>query len=250
MRKLSDIRAEVNTAIYSPAFTAVLDGIELDVCMKMTNLLVNVYQPINWDAEDRSLDQLQYQLSGATYSTRIMPMEICDPDSNSDAEYHVQNIRIRDHSKRHVTDRISQLLGCEAYNFRMCKGAESAKSAIANCTNVKECRAALFAASLSKLYPYLPYLCGRSIQVTGAEFKRLVSRTLQLVRVSAEYRRANGWSRQCDRSFYGSYAILALPEIFDSQRVEIITSQILEFEIRPPPASIEELKAAIVAAER
>ena len=52
----------------------------------------------------------------------------------------------------------------------------------------------------------------------------------------------------CDRSFYGSYAILALPEIFDSARAADIATFITQHEPRPPPVTVDELRAAVAAA--
>ena len=163
--------------------------------------------------------------------------------------------RPRNHSRRHVSDRLSQLLGEETFNRRLCRGKESAAlAAIIGYKTLKQCRVALSEAGLQKLYPNLAYL--RTLDghptpaITAAEFKALVSRTLQLVTVSAQYRRSNGWTKTTDRSFYGSYAILALPEIFNSARAADIATFITQHEPRPPPVSVDELRAAVAAAER
>ena len=183
-------------------------------------------------------------------------MEIDDPSIVDTREVHPEPYgKVRNHSRRHVPDRLAQLLGEPTFNRRLCRGAEEAAvAAIAGCKSLKQCRVALGQAGLQRLYPNLAYL--RTFDghptpaVTSAEFKALVTRTLQLVTVSLDYRRKNGWTKTTDRSFYGSYAILALPEIFDSARAADIAEFITQHEPRPPPVTVEELRAAVAAAER
>jgi hypothetical protein len=274
-RKLADLRAFFSCDIYSPEATSALDGMELDACRLMSEFLVNPYIPINWTPLVNALEQLRMEAI-EVYNADVLDLpeidiqcldekmietiEISDDDVDpsivNQDEVHAEPYgRARNHSKRHVSDRLAQLLGEETFNRRLCRGKEAAAlAAIAGIKSLKQCRIALSDAGLQKLYPNMAYL--RSFdgypcpKVSAVEFKRLVSRTLQLVTVSAHYRRANGWTKTTDRSFYGSYAILALPEIVGHERAADIAEYMLAHEPRPPPVTVDELRAAVAAAER
>ena len=273
-RKLADLRAFFSCDIYSPEATSALDGLELDACRLMTEFLVNPYTPINWSPLINALEQLRMEAI-EVYNADVLDLpfiDLCCLDekmetieiSDDDVDPSIVDTRevhaapyghARNHSKRHVSDRLAQLLGEETFNRRLCRGKESAAlDAIAGIKSIKQCRIALSEAGLQKLYPNLAYL--RSFdgypcpKVSAVEFKRLVSRTLQLVTVSAQYRRSNGWTKTTDRSFYGSYATIALPEIVGDERAIDIAAYMLAHEPRPPPVTVDELRAAVAAAER
>jgi hypothetical protein len=276
-RKLADLRAFFSCDIYSPEATSALDGLELDACRLMSEFLVNPYTPVDWKPLINTLEQLRMEAIDV-YNADVLDLpeidmhcldsdekmietiEISDDDVDpsivNQDEVHAEPYgRARNHSRRHVSDRLAQLLGEETFNRRLCRGKESAAlAAITGIKSLKQCRIALSEAGLQKLYPNMAYL--RSFdgypcpKVSAVEFRRLVSRTLQLVTVSAHYRRSNGWTKTTDRSFYGSYAILALPEIFDSARAADIAEFITQHEPRPPPVTVDELRAAVAAAER
>jgi hypothetical protein len=272
-RKLADLRAFFSCDIYAPEATSALDGLELDACRLMTEFLVNPYTPINWSPLINALEQLRMEAI-EVYNADVLDLpfiDLCrldekmeiieieddvDPSIVDTREVHAEPYgKVRNHSRRHVSDRLSQLLGEPTFNRRICRGAEGAAvAAIAGYETLKQCRVALGHAGLQRLYPNLAYL--RTFDghptptITTAEFKALVTRTLQLVTVSAQYRRSNGWTKTTDRSFYGSYAILALPEIVDSARAADIAEFIAQHEPRPPPVTVDELRAAVAAAER
>ena len=273
-RKLADLRAFFSCDIYAPEATSALDGLELDACRLMSEFLVNPYTPVDWKPLVNTLGQLRMEAI-EVYNADVLDLpeidmhhldekmeviEISDDDVDpsivNQDEVHAEPYgRARNHSKRHVSDRLAQLLGEETFNRRLCRGKESvALAAIAGVKSLKQCRIALSEAGLQKLYPNMAYL--RSFdgypcpKVSAVEFKRLVSRTLQLVTVSAHYRRSNGWTKTTDRSFYGSYAILALPEIVGHERAAAIAEYMLAHEPRPPPVTVDELRAAVAAAER
>jgi hypothetical protein len=272
-RKLADLRAFFSCDIYSPEATSALDGLELDACRLMSEFLVNPYIPVNWNPLVNALEQLRIEAIDV-YNADVLDLpeidihcldekeiieisdDEVDPSIVNQDEVHAEPYgRARNHSKRHVSDRLAQLLGEETFNRRLCRGKESAAlAAIAGIKSLKPCRIALSEAGLQKLYPNMAYL--RSFdgypcpKVSAVEFKRLVSRTLQLVTVSAHYRRSNGWTKTTDRSFYGSYAILALPEIVGHERAADIAEYMLAHEPRPPPVTVDELRAAVAAAER
>ena len=273
-RKLADLRAFFSCDIYSPEATSALDGLELDACRMMSEFIVNPYTPIDWHPIISALEQLRIEAI-EVYNADIMDLpeidlrclnekietiEISDDDVDlsivDTREVHAEPYgKVRNHSRRHVSDRLSQLLGEPTFNRRICRGAEeAAAAAIAGYRTLKQCRVALGQAGLQRLYPNLAYLRAfdghPTPTITTAEFKALVTRTLQLVTVSAQYRRSNGWTKTTDRSFYGSYAILALPEIFDSARAADIAEFITQHEPRPPPVTVDELRAAVAAAER
>jgi hypothetical protein len=243
----------------------------------MSEFIVNPYAPVDWRPLISALEQLRMEAIDV-YNADVLDLpeidmhcldsdekmidtiEISDDDVDpsivNQDEVHAEPYgRARNHSRRHVSDRLAQLLGEETFNRRLCRGKESAALvAITGIKSLKQCRIALSEAGLQKLYPNMAYL--RSFdgypcpKVSAVEFRRLVSRTLQLVTVSAHYRRSNGWTKTTDRSFYGSYAILALPEIFDSARAADIAEFITQHEPRPPPVTVDELRAAVAAAER
>jgi len=265
-RKLADLRAFFMAA--DPGAISALDGLELDACCLMSEFLVNPFMPVDWHPLLNNLDQLRLNAI-EIYNADVLDLpeidltakiiekyDDIDPSIVDTREVHAEPYgRARNHSRRHVSDRLSQLLGEETFNRRLCRGKESAAlAAIIGYKTLKQCRVALSEAGLQKLYPNLAYL--RTLDghptptITAAEFKALVSRTLQLVTVSAQYRRSNGWTKTTDRSFYGSYAILALPEIFNSARAADIATFITQHEPRPPPVSVDELRAAVAAAER
>jgi hypothetical protein len=274
-RKLADLRAFFACDIYSPEATSALDGLELDACRLMSEFLVNPYTPVDWKPLISTLEQLRMEAIDV-YNADVLDLpeidlhhldermietiEISDDDVDSSIvnqdEVHAEPYgKARNHSRRHVSDRLSQLLGEPTFNRRICRGAEeAAAAAIAGYRTLKQCRVALGHAGLQRLYPNLAYL--RTFdghptpKISQVEFKALVVRTLQLVTVSADYRRRNGWTKTTDRSFYGSYAILALPEIFDSARAADIAEFITQHEPRPPPVTVDELRAAVAAAER
>jgi hypothetical protein len=274
-RKLADLRAFFSCDIYAPEATSALDGMELDACRLMSEFLVNPYIPINWTPLVNALEQLRMEAI-EVYNADVLDLpeidiqcldekmietieisdDEVDPSIVNQDEVHAEPYgRARNHSKRHVSDRLAQLLGEETFNRRLCRGKEAAAlAAIAGIKSLKQCRIALSDAGLQKLYPNMAYL--RSFdgypcpKISAVEFKRLVTRTLQLVTVSAHYRRANGWTKTTDRSFYGSYAILALPEIVGHERAADIAEYMLAHEPRPPPVTVDELRAAVAAAER
>ena len=262
-RKLADLRAFFSCM---PEATSMLDGLELDACRLMSEFLVNPFMPVDWRPLLNNLDQLRLDAI-KIYNADVLdlpafagcliasqPMEPDDPSIVDTREVHAEPYgKVRNHSRRHVSDRLSQLLGEPTFNRRLCCNVEAAAvAAIAGYKTLKQCRVALSEAGLQRLYPNLAYL--RTFDghptptITAAEFKALVSRTLQLVTVSAQYRRSNGWTKTTDRSFYGSYAILALPEIFDSARAADIATFITQHEPRPPPVTVDELRAAVAAA--
>jgi hypothetical protein len=272
-RKLADLRAFFAGDEYAPMASSMLDGLELDACRMMSEFIISPYTPVDWTGLLNALEQLRMEAI-EVYNADVLdlpeiglnsleepiapevPMEIDDPSIVDTREVHPEPYgKVRNHSRRHVSDRLSQLLGEPTFNRRLCRGAEEAAvAAIAGCKSLKQCRVALGQAGLQRLYPNLAYL--RTFDghptpaVTSAEFKALVTRTLQLVTVSLDYRRKNGWTKTTDRSFYGSYAILALPEIVDSARAADIAEFITKHEPRPPPVTVEELRAAVAAAER
>ena len=269
-RKLADLRAFFSCM---PEATSALDGLELDACRLMTEFLVNPFTPINWSPLINALEQLRMEAI-EVYNADVLDLpfiDLCcldekmeiieieddvDPSIVDTREVHAEPYgHARNHSKRHVSDRLAQLLGEETFNRRLCRGKEStALDAIAGIKSIKQCRIALSEAGLQKLYPNLAYL--RSFdgypcpKMSAVEFKRLVARTLQLVTVSAQYRRSNGWTKTTDRSFYGSYAAIALPEIVGDERAIDIAAYMLAHEPRPPPVTVDELRAAVAAAER
>jgi hypothetical protein len=273
-RKLADLRAFLSCDIYAPEATSALDGLELDACRLMSEFLVNPYTPVDWRPLINALEQLRTEaidvynadvldlpeISLNCLDEKMEVIEISDdevdPSIVNQDEVHAEPYgRARNHSRRHVSDRLAQLLGEETFNRRLCRDKEAAAlAAIAGLKSLKQCRIALSEAGLQKLYPNMAYL--RSFdgypcpKVAAVEFKRLVSRTLQLVTVSAHYRRSNGWTKTTDRSFYGSYAILALPEIVGNERAADIAEYMLAHEPRPPPVTVDELRAAVAAAER
>jgi hypothetical protein len=272
-RKLADLRAFFASDEYDPTAISALDGLELDACRLMSEFLVNPYTPVDWHPLLNNLEQLRLEAI-EVYNADVLdlpvidlrcldepiapevPMEVDDPSIVDTREVHAEPYgKARNHSRRHVSDRLSQLLGEPTFNRRICRGAEeAAAAAIAGYRTLKQCRVALGHAGLQRLYPNLAYL--RTFdghptpKISQVEFKALVVRTLQLVTVSADYRRRNGWTKTTDRSFYGSYAILALPEIFDSARAADIAEFITQHEPRPPPVTVDELRAAVAAAER
>ena len=275
-RKLADLRAFFAYDEYDPSASSALDGLELDACRLMSEFLVNPFTPVDWTGLLNNLEQLRLEAI-EVYNADVLDlpvidalvavcldepialevrMEIDDPSIVDTREVHAEPYgKVRNHSRRHVSDRLSQLLGEPTFNRRICRGAEEAAvAAIAGCKSLRQCRVALGQAGLQRLYPNLAYLRAfdghPTPTITTAEFKALVTRTLQLVTVSAQYRRSNGWTKTTDRSFYGSYAILALPEIFDSARAADIAEFITQHEPRPPPVTVDELRAAVAAAER
>ena len=273
-RKLADLRAFFSSGRYHPTATLVLEGIELDACCAMSGFIVNPYSPVDWSSLIDRLEQLRQEaicvhnadirdlpamdlrcLDEAIAPAAPIVMDL-DPSIVDDREVHEEyNTKHRNHSRRHVYDRLCQLLGEQAYGRRMCKEHEaSAIAAIAGYATIPQCREALSAAGMPRLYPHLAYL--RSFHgharpyVSSAELKALVARTLQLVTVSAQYRHDNGWCKKTDRSFYGYYAVLALPEIVGAQRAAEIAPYMMAHEPRLPPVTIDELRAAVIAAER
>jgi hypothetical protein len=276
-RKLADLRAFFSCDQYDPMATSVLDGLELDACRMMSSFIVSPYAPVDWTPLISALEQLRIKAirdynadaldlpeidlrcldeTSATSAMEPMDWVEADPSVVPQVEVHAEPYgRSRNHSRRHVSDRLAQLLGEETFNRRLCRGSEAAAiAAIAGYKTLGDCRSALGSAGLQRLYPNLAYLrsfdghpCPR---ITPLEFKALVTRTLQLVTVSAQYRRERDWPKTTDRSFFGSYAILALPEIVGDTRAADIAAFMLEHEPRPPPVTVNELRAAVAAAER
>jgi hypothetical protein len=272
-RKLADLRSFFADDHYDPMASSALDGLEFDTCRTLSGFLANPWMPIDWEPLLNTLEQLRIDAiekynadvldlpdinvehldDNATIQEPVMEVDSSIVDTR---EVHAEiHLKVRNHSRRHISDRLAQLLGEPTFNRRICRGAEvAAVAAIAGCKTLRQCRVALGQAGFQRLYPNLAYL--RSFTghptpvITQLEFKDLVSRTLQLVTVSAEYRRANGWTKTTDRSFYGSYAILALPEIFEAQRAAEIADWLVAHEPRPPPITVDELRAAVAAAER
>jgi len=273
-RKLADLRAFFASDHYAPEATGILDCLELDACRLMSEFLVNPYTPVDWRPLIDTLEQLRLEairvhnadvldlpaIDLQCLDEKMEVIEISDDDVDPSivpqVEVHAEPYcRIRNHARRHVSDRLAQLLGQESFNRRICRGKEEAAiAAITGIKSLKQCRTALSEAGLPRMYPNLAYL--RSFvgypcpKISAVEFKMLVARTLQLVTVSAQYRHDNGWAKTTDRSFYGSYAILALPEIVGTIRSFDIAAYMLEHEPCPPPVTVDELRAAVAAAER
>jgi hypothetical protein len=272
-RKLADLRSFFADDHYDPMASSALDGLEFDTCRALSGFLANPWMPVDWEPLLSTLEQLRIDAI-EKYNADVLDLPATDIDHLDDPaaiqepvmeidpsivdtrEVHAEvHFKIRNHSRRHISDRLAQLLGEPTFNRRICRGTEGAAvEAIAGCKTLRQCRVALGRAGLQRLYPNLAYL--RSFtghptpEISQLEFRDLVSRTLQLVTVSAEYRRANGWTKTTDRSFYGSYAILALPEIFEAQRAAEIADWLVAHEPRPPPVTVDELRAAVAAAER
>jgi hypothetical protein len=271
-QKLAHMRAEIRDGHYSAFFTMALDALDFDVSAEVASFLTNVYTPRNWDRIQNQLDELRTELLAAgadpTYGVPAIPRDVdldCLPEWQSipdmpedDPDEHASGgarLKIRNHQRRHVQDRLAQLLGLEPLAARVIgKNLDAVVAATAGCDSIKDCRLALFAAGFPRLYPYLAYI--RSFHghsrpyVSPSEFRQLVTRTSTMITVSADYRSKQSWAKACDRSYYCAYAALAAAEIVGPQRAAELADYMRAHEAAPPRISIDELRAAVAAAER
>ena len=163
-RKLADLRAFFASDEYDPSASSALDGLELDACRLMSEFLVNPFTPVDWTGLLNNLEQLRLEaievynadvldlpvidaLVAVCLDEPIAPevrMEIDDPSIVDTREVHAEPYgKVRNHSRRHVSDRLSQLLGEPTFNRRICRGAEEAAVAtIAGYKTLKQCRGA------------------------------------------------------------------------------------------------------------